>query len=267
MNALLVTLVVVGSKGSWMDCAVFFCFFFAFLDFAVSLRWWMAMSTAPVAPSPQVAYSLLPSMIHDSKKRGNLWFHHLPSCTFKRHPRAIWRNWIDAEMANIWLGDGNYQKQGCRKLKMGTWQIMTICTRAQNEFCNAPSHPPFPRQDGLMDFYQTAQIWCWRLHSWFGKSLLRGILMDLEWTSKGSISLGRIFTASFHLNQLIVPYNLTRVPFPRNAGFPVIARVSRSSPGNPQRPGTRSWSVCISYVPMVPMMHRRPSLFLCFLFP
>lgn len=30
----------------------------------------MAMSTAPVATSPQVAYSLLPSVIHDSKKRG-----------------------------------------------------------------------------------------------------------------------------------------------------------------------------------------------------
>lgn len=32
----------------------------------------MAMSTAPVATSPQVACSFLPSMIHDSKKRGNL---------------------------------------------------------------------------------------------------------------------------------------------------------------------------------------------------
>lgn len=151
MNALLVMQVVVGSKGSWMNCAGIF-FFFASLDFAVSLRWWMAMSTAPVATSPQVAYSSLPSMIHDSKKRGDLWFHHLPSCTFKRHPRAVWRNWIDAVTANIWLGDGNYQKQRCRKLEMGTRQIMRICTHAQNEFCNVQT-PPTGWINGLLSGY------------------------------------------------------------------------------------------------------------------
>lgn len=139
---------------------------------------------------------------------------------------------------------------------MGTRQIMRICTHAQNEFCDTQTR----RQDGLMDFYQASQIRCSRLHSWFRKSLLRGNLMDLEWTSKGGI-------ASFHFNQLIVPYNPTRVPFSQNAGFLVIAKVSRSSPGNLQLPGTCSWPVSISYVPLAPMMHRLPSLFLCFPFP
>lgn len=60
---------------------------FSFLASVVPRRWWMAIGIVPVAMSLEVAYSVLPSMIYDKKVRGNLWLHHLPSCTFPFLPK------------------------------------------------------------------------------------------------------------------------------------------------------------------------------------
>lgn len=64
-----------------------FIIFFSFLVSVVPRRWWMAIDVAPVAMSLEVAYSVLPSMIYDKKVKGNLWLHHLPSCTLPFLPK------------------------------------------------------------------------------------------------------------------------------------------------------------------------------------
>lgn len=68
-----------------LEVMLFFLFFF--LVSVVPRRWWMAIGIAPVAMSLEVAYSVLPSMIYDKKVKGNLWLHHLPSCTLPLLPK------------------------------------------------------------------------------------------------------------------------------------------------------------------------------------
>lgn len=52
----------------------------------------MAMSALPVAMSLQVAYSVLPSMIYDKKRRGKALISPFALLHFSALSRAVWRD-------------------------------------------------------------------------------------------------------------------------------------------------------------------------------